>query len=342
MATYDNYTFYESPWEISGSGTIRIGDYDYKLSEVPGRLTWTTIPPVGTTTLSLNRATQNMGLVAPIGVIRISGLSSTSTPFDYTISLINGQTTGQAGGVTATYDESANAIVIVVSSALTSFNITMGACHIASLGDCTVVCSAVENKSLYESPLNRIPYKNLLVSNMDECFNNCTLLTQAPPVPSGTQSMSMCFMGCTSLVAPPVIPSNVIDITDCFRGCTSLTGDIYILGSTIWFYDDCFNGTTQPIYLQGADPQNLIQMAQTSANNNIYVNVHPETLITFNDTQMNYMDGNELKSLSLQTNANLVQCDVPDLANGGTITTNVNDALIDLYQRRAIEKAGGA
>ena len=41
----------------------------------------------------------------------------------------------------------------------------------------------------------------------------------------------------------------------------------------------------------------------------------------------------QTETLSLQTNANLVQCEIPDLVNGGTITTNVNDALIDLYKR---------
>lgn len=151
-------------------------------------------------------------------------------------------------------------------------------------------------------------------------------------------NLNGCFGGCTNLKVAPVIPSTITNMQRCFRGCTSLSGDIYIMTKSIGVYGTCFYGTTQPITLHAMNDniKTCKMLAATANNGNVFVNVHSKTAISFTDTQMNYMTDTGLKTLSLQTNADLVQCEVPDLVNGGTITTNVNDALIDLCNRNPI------
>ena len=213
---------------------------------------------------------------------------------------------------------------------------------------------------------NTVSYK---VTNINNCFKNCTSLVNAPLIPEGVSSMASCFDGCTSLVnPPPIIPSSVatmgfcfrncVSLTSaplikcesnmryCFQNCTSLVGDVYVYSfpqEEYSYLTSCFQGTVHDIVLYSVD--NDIDfcnaLAATANNGNVYVNVHPETPISFTDTQMNYMTNEGLKTLSLQTNANLVQCEIPDLVNGGTITTNVNDALIDLYNRELTTTQNG-
>lgn len=180
------------------------------------------------------------------------------------------------------------------------------------------------------------------VVNLFSCFYKCTSLTQAPVIPNAVTNMYDCFRGCTSLVQPPVIPNSIIDMAHCFRGCTSLVGDIYIYCDTLQLQMTyCFYDTTQPITLHAMNDNVEVcdLLAATANNDNVLVNIHSETPISFTDTQMNYMTNEGLKTLSLQTNANLVQCEVPDLVNGGTITTNVNDALVDLDNRTGAHPA---
>lgn len=172
-----------------------------------------------------------------------------------------------------------------------------------------------------------------------QAFSYCTSLTSSPVIPSSVTNMYYCFYNCTSLVTPPVIPDGVTDMRSCFQNCTSLMGDIYTyLGTHQSQTTRCFYDTTQPITLHAMNDNIEVcdLLAATANNGNVLVNVHPETPISFTDTQMNYMTNEGLRTLSLQTNANLVQCEIPDLVNGGTITTNVNDALIDLCNRNPI------
>ena len=199
--------------------------------------------------------------------------------------------------------------------------------------------SVTSTESCFENCtfLTQAPVIPSSVTDMKNCFFGCTSLTQAPVIPNSVTNLYSCFQNCTSLTQAPVIPSSVTDMALCFRGCTSLIGDVYI------YYLDtrqsqmtyCFYGTTQPITLYAMnDNVEVCDLLATTANNgNVFVNIHSETPISFIDTQMNYMTNKGLKALSLQTNANLVQCEVPDLVNGGIITTNVNDALVDLLKR---------
>lgn len=193
-------------------------------------------------------------------------------------------------------------------------------------------------KSSYEDIPSSVIYGGVTYSVVDmyECFRGCTSLTHPPTIPNSVTNLYGCFRGCTSLVQSPVIPNSIIDMAHCFRGCTSLVGDIYIYCDTLQLQMTyCFYDTTQPIILHAMNDNVEVcdLLAATANNSNVYVNVRPEGDINFIDTEMNYMTNEGLKTLSLQTNANLVQCEVPDLVNGGTIITNVNDALVDLLKR---------
>ena len=181
------------------------------------------------------------------------------------------------------------------------------------------------------------------VTAMYDTFSGCTSLITPPEIPEGVNSMTECFSGCTSLAYAPVIPSSVQFMGYTFGGCSSLNGDIYIYTSALSSAPrSTFVGTTQDIVLHSMNSNASIcdQLASTADNGNVYVNVHPETQISFINTEMNYRQSSMFTSVSLQTNASLVQCEVPDLVNGGTIITNVNDALVDLYKRGALGGAG--
>lgn len=176
------------------------------------------------------------------------------------------------------------------------------------------------------------------IENMHACFYGCTSLTTPPVIPNSVEYLVDCFINCTTLTTAPVIPSAVISMIDCFRGCTALEGDVYVYASNMsgGAVSGCFKDTIQPIVLHSMNnnTETCDLLAATANNGNVLVNVHPETPITFTDTEMNYKTDSGFIPVSLQTNANLVQCEIPDLVNGGTITTNVNDALLDLYERR--------
>lgn len=177
------------------------------------------------------------------------------------------------------------------------------------------------------------------VDSMINCFQGCSSLTTAPEIPSSIASMTRCFDNCTSLTTAPVISSSVMYMAYCFRGCTSLTGDVYIMADiepTATYIADCFYNTTQPITLRGANTDVLQSLASTANNNNVYVNIVPTLLPnTIECSPMNYMTNDGLVQLSLQTDASLVTCEVPH--NNSTVTTTLQDALLDLYSRTYIK-----
>lgn len=191
---------------------------------------------------------------------------------------------------------------------------------------------------------------------IDYCFRNCLLLSALPSVPNSVVSMggyyksspmtsppalpnkviniSDCFSNCNSLLHAPVIPTTVKNIEECFRGCVALKGDIYIYTDNLANISNCFMGTTQSITLHAMNNNVDIceQLASTATNNNVYINTTPTTLpSTIECTPMNYMTDNRLVQLSPQTDASLVSVQVPH--GSGTITTTLEDALVDLYQR---------
>lgn len=205
---------------------------------------------------------------------------------------------------------------------------------VTEMGFCFEGCTALTTAPIIPSS----------VVDMRHCFGGCTSLVNAPVIPSSVTDMWGCFAGCTSLVNAPAIPSSVVEMRHCFAGCTSLSGDIYIYTTyDSLFYIRCFYDTSHTICLHAMNNniEECDALAGTANNNNVYVNVKPETALNFNNTQVNYLNQNsEFIALSMQTNANLIQCRVPKLIGGGAsiITTNLNDALIDLYRR----KVGGA
>lgn len=237
------------------------------------------------------------------------------------------------------YNDSTGILSVEPRTSVQLEYINFGAYYLNKPGrDSRIKVNVVDKtKTSYEEMLNAMPYrnyKNIPVNSVEGCFEDCTSLTTAPVIPNSVIDMTECFYNCTSLTTAPVIPSNVTDMTGCFYNCTSLVGDVYIQANVTDTYE-CFEYTIQPIILHSIN-NNITacdELATTTGNNNVYVNTYPETPITFTDTQMNYMTNEGLKVLSLQTNANLVQCEVPDLVHGGTITTNVNDAIIDLCSR---------
>ncbi|EPF46657.1 hypothetical protein HMPREF1222_01233 [Treponema vincentii F0403] len=60
------------------------------------------------------------------------------------------------------------------------------------------------------------------VRKMDSCFEDCANLMQAPNIPDGVTDMDSCFYDCTKLQQVPNIPDSVTDMTRCFGFCTSL------------------------------------------------------------------------------------------------------------------------
>lgn len=251
-------------------------------------------------------------------------------------------------GVTATYYASTSRISIRTIPPYDGWQGRLNRYNLAIVtNDSTLgIVVADQSKTNYDAiPTTIYQYgMDMPVTSLTNCFKSCTSLTTAPIIPSSVTNMESCFRDCTSLTQAPAIPNSVTDIRYCFYNCTSLTGDIYIYTpqSQMGY---CFYGTTQPITLHAMnDNIEVCDLLVATANNgNIFVNIHSETSISFTDTQMNYMTNEGLKTLSLQTNANLVQCEIPDLAHGGTITTNVNDALIDLWRRGGIiNERGGA
>lgn len=352
MAVYDDYVF--NDYSSSGvHGYMQIDDYTYSVGEVPGHIYWYKSSAhmslvAGTTiTLSLDRAIRTWGVEVPVASITIDGEvgGGYTVPFPtVSLNLVRGWTTVEEPWLRVTYDATQRSVSISILQDIKWIEVRMGACRAVDLSNCVVGCSVIDQvRASYDSPLSKIPYKGLRVNNMDECFKDCDSLIIPPPIPDSVYGIVSCFDGCRRLEQAPVIPDSVQFVNNCFKNCTSLTGDVYVCGASMNDYLDCFVGTTKPIYLRSVGNKNaelLTQLAGTANNNNVLINIHPESPITFADAQMNYMTEQGLVPLSLQTNANLVQCEVPDLANGGTIITNVNDALIDLYNRGAI--GGGA
>lgn len=193
---------------------------------------------------------------------------------------------------------------------------------VTSMSDCFHNC-----QSLVTAPV--IPSG---VTDMNSCFAYCSALTIAPEIPSSVTNMSSCFDNCTSLTTAPVIPYDVDFVHSCFKECTLLEGDIYIQSAQLVSYVSCFQGTTKPITLHGNNISILEALASTTTNNNIYINTTPTTLpSTMECAPMNYQTDNGLVQLSPQTDASLVSVQVPN--GSGTITTTLEDALVDLYSR---------
>lgn len=189
-----------------------------------------------------------------------------------------------------------------------------------------------KTKAIYNLPMRDITVAGIsyLVQGIE--YSNCANMTT--PLELSPNLLKLAFYKCTSLTTAPVIPDNIINMDYCFEGCTSLTGDIYIYSQQLDYPNRCFYDTTLPITLHAMNNNVEVceQLASTANNNNVYINTTPTTLpSTIECTPMNYQTDNGLVQLSPQTDASLVSVQVPN--GSGTITTTLEDALIDLYSR---------
>ncbi|MEE0929961.1 MAG: leucine-rich repeat protein [Acutalibacteraceae bacterium] len=108
------------------------------------------------------------------------------------------------------------------------------------------------------------------VKDMTAAFEGCSALLAAPEIEDGVETMTSAFADCSSMTSgPSTIPSSVTLLMNTFRGCSSLTGTMTINTDT-YNYGNMFNGTTQPIVLNGSSV-NLSSIAGTSTNGNVTV-----------------------------------------------------------------------
>ena len=99
--------------------------------------------------------------------------------------------------------------------------------------------------SLVNAP--EIPNK---VTSMYRTFYGCTSLATAPVIPDSVTSMNYTFYGCTSLVNAPTIPNSVTGMTGTFQNCANLTGIVRVNSSRVSNATNIFTGTTKNITVQ--------------------------------------------------------------------------------------------
>lgn len=201
--------------------------------------------------------------------------------------------------------------------------------------------------------------------DMGYCFEGCTSLVNAPQIPYGVIHMEGCFTSCTSLVNAPVIPASVYYANYAFSGCTNLEGYVfidprgYVVASNAGLaasFDYIFYHTTKDIYvyLVGTHGQetsmsfkqsNIRSSILHGAEENVYFMCEPQEKITYDKSSIFTLNKDlvgETNSVAIhpETNAHLVQVDIPEKGHRGgsesssdTITVTLYDALIDLMDR---------
>lgn len=203
------------------------------------------------------------------------------------------------------------------------------------------------------------------LTNMEYCFQGCTSLVDAPQIPRGVIHMESCFLGCTSLVNAPVIPVTVYYADHAFSGCTNLEGYVFIdprgyvtarKSGLAASFDYIFYQTTKDIYvyLVGTHGEEASMSFKQSdirasilqgANENVYFMCEPQDKITYDKASaymLNKDSSGAIRQTSIcpETNANIVQVDIPSVGHWGgyhqqssKITVSLYDALMDLENR---------
>lgn len=183
----------------------------------------------------------------------------------------------------------------------------------------------------YENPSNTGAVRAWVDDNTKEYYAEIPTTVTYNNSTYTVNSLRDCFSGCSNLKVAPVIPSTITNMQNCFRQCTSLSGDVYIMTTSVSSYTSCFAGITNNITIHGTDTLTLERLRGTNPNY-VYVNITPVTLpSTIECAPMNYMTDNGLVQLSPQTDTSLVSVQVPN--GSGTITTTLEDALVDLSLR---------
>ena len=78
------------------------------------------------------------------------------------------------------------------------------------------------------------------VTSLDNTFENCTTLIEAPETPVTVTSMQSTYSGCTNLSEIPDVPSTVTSLEGIFNGCSAIT-EVPDLPS-VTSYQNVFNG----------------------------------------------------------------------------------------------------
>lgn len=101
------------------------------------------------------------------------------------------------------------------------------------------IADDIGNKEKYGELCGQIYGKNL--KNMDSLFfsSNC-LITSAPEIPYGVESMGSTFQNCQELKEGTKIPTTVKNLDYCFSSCYKLEGTI-IIDSNPESYNNCFS-----------------------------------------------------------------------------------------------------
>ena len=82
------------------------------------------------------------------------------------------------------------------------------------------------------------------LTDMHNCFQNCTNLVSLDSLPAGVTNISGCFMDCTNLVSLDSLPAGVTDINALFAGCTNLTA-VPAIPEGVTNMNSCFHGCTE-------------------------------------------------------------------------------------------------
>ena len=109
----------------------------------------------------------------------------------------------------------------------------------------TISYGVTDMNQCFEDCTNLVQVSNIpnSVTNMRCCFNGCTKLEHVPNIPNSVTNMSYCFNGCTKLERVPNIPDSVTDMSYCFNGCTKLE-QVPTIPDGVTNMDSCFKGCT--------------------------------------------------------------------------------------------------
>ena len=81
------------------------------------------------------------------------------------------------------------------------------------------------------------------VINMNSAFALCNSLTNVPSISQNVENMSFTFASCSNLASIPNIPASVKNMSYALQGCTSL-GDVIIESEQVTNATHCFRSTT--------------------------------------------------------------------------------------------------
>lgn len=108
----------------------------------------------------------------------------------------------------------------------------------------TISYGVTDMNQCFEDCTNLVQVSNIpdSITNMWGCFKGCTKLEQVPNIPNSVKEMGLCFNGCKSLTSVPNIPNSVKKMNWCFVDCTSLTSVTLKCGYRDGKFNAAFSG----------------------------------------------------------------------------------------------------